>query len=65
MTVKVTEAYVAEVLAVQGVAVAPGAPQAIAGALSAQLATAAPAYAGLPFEAEPASFAAVTARERP
>jgi hypothetical protein len=65
MPVKVTEAYVAEILAVQGVAVPPEAPKAIAAALGAQLATVAPAYAVLPFEAEPATFFAVATRERP
>jgi hypothetical protein len=65
MTVRVTETYVAEILATQGVAVPPEAAKAIAAALAAQLAKAAPAYAALPFEAEPASFVAVTARERP
>jgi hypothetical protein len=65
MTVKVSEAYVSEVLSIQGAAVAPEAPQAISTALGAQLATAAPAYAALPFEAEPATFLAVLAKEQP
>jgi hypothetical protein len=65
MTVKVSEAYVSEVLALQGVAVAPEAPHAIAAALSGQLATAAPAYAALPFEIEPATFDAALRKERP
>jgi hypothetical protein len=43
----------------------PEAPQAIAAALTGQLAAAAPAYAALPFEAEPATFRAVAASERP
>jgi len=65
MTVKVTEAYVSEVLTMQGVAVAPEAPKAIAPGLSGQLAMAAPAYAALPFEVEPATFLAVLAKEQP
>ncbi len=65
MTVKVSEAYVSEVLAIQGAAVAPEAPKAIAAALGAQLAAAAPAYAALPFEAEPPTFLAVLAKEQP
>jgi hypothetical protein len=65
MTVKVTETYVAEILALQGVAVPPEAPKAIAAALTAQLAAATPAYAALAFEAEPATFVAVMAAERP
>jgi len=65
MTVKVSEAYVSEVLSIQGAAVAPEAPKAIAAALSAQLAAATPAYAALPFEAEPGTFLAVLAKERP
>jgi hypothetical protein len=40
------------------------AAKAIAPALSAQLATAAGAYASLPFESEPSGFAAVVAREK-
>ena len=40
------------------------AAKAIAPALSAQLATAASAYASLPFEAEPSGFAAAVAREK-
>jgi hypothetical protein len=65
MTVKVSEAYVSEVLAIQGAAVAPEAPKAISAALGAQLAAAAPAYAALPFEAEPPTFLAVLAKEQP
>ena len=65
MTVRVTETCVAEILAAQGVAVPPEAAKAIAAGLSAQLARAAAAYAALPFEAEPASFVATSARERP
>ena len=64
MTVKVSEAYVGEVLAIQGAAVAPEAPRAIAAALSAQLAAAAPAYAALSFETDPGAFLAVLAKER-
>jgi hypothetical protein len=56
--------YVAEVLALQGVMPTEGAPKAIASALSAQLATAAAAYAALPFETEPSGFVAVVAREK-
>jgi hypothetical protein len=52
-------------LALQGVTVAPEAPKAIAAALTAQLAAATPAYAALAFEAEPATFVAVMAAERP
>ncbi len=59
-----TERYVAEALALQGVTPGEGAPKVIAAALSAQLATAAPAYAALPFEAEPSGFAAVVDREK-
>lgn len=65
MTVKVAEAYVSEILAIQGVAVPPEVPKAIAAALTTQLAAATPAYAALAFEAEPASFVAVMAAERP
>ena len=65
MTVKVSEAYVSEILAIQGAAVAPEAPKAISPALAAQLATAAPAYAALPFETEPGSFVAALAKEQP
>jgi hypothetical protein len=65
MTVKVSEAYVSEVLSIQGAVIAPEAPKAIAPALGAQLAAAAPAYAALPFEAEPATFLAVLAKEQP
>ena len=65
MTVKVSEAYVTEVLAIQGATVAPEAPKAISAALSAQLAAAAPAYAALPFEVEPGTVLAVLAKERP
>jgi hypothetical protein len=65
MTVKVTESYAAEMLALQGVTVAPEVPKAIAAALTAQLAAATPAYAALAFEAEPATFVAVMAAERP
>jgi len=59
-----TEKYVAEALALQGVMASEDAAKAIAPALSAQLATAAAAYASLPFEAEPSGFAAVVAREK-
>ena len=59
-----TEKYVAEVLALQGVMSSEEAAKAIAPALSAQLATAANAYASLPFEAEPSGFAAAVAREK-
>lgn len=65
MTVKATQTYVTEILALQGVAVPPAAPEAIAAALTAQLAAATPAYAALAFEAEPAAFGAVMAAERP
>ena len=59
-----TEKYVTEALALQGVMASEDAAKAIAPALSAQLATAAAAYASLPFEAEPSGFAAVVAREK-
>jgi hypothetical protein len=59
-----TEKYVAEALALQGVMSSEDAAKAIAPALSAQLATAASAYASLPFEAEPSGFAAAVAREK-
>jgi hypothetical protein len=65
MTGRVTETYVAEMLAIQGVAVPPEASKAIAAGLGAQLAKAVPAYAALPFEAEPATFFVVATRERP
>jgi hypothetical protein len=65
MTVKVGEAYVTEVLAIQGVAVAPETPKAIAAALATQLAAVAPAYAALPFEAEPGTYLAALAKEQP
>ncbi len=61
---QVTEKYVAEALALQGVMSSEHAAKAIAPALSAQLATAAAAYASLPFEAEPSGFAAAVAREK-
>ena len=56
--------YVAEALALQGVMASEDAARAIASALSAQLVTAAPAYASLPFEAEPSGFMAAVAREK-
>jgi hypothetical protein len=62
---RATEKYVAEALALQGVMPGEDAAKAIAAALSAQLATAAPAYASLPLEAEPSGFAAAVAREKP
>ena len=52
----VTPQYVAAVLAAQGYVVTPDAAQAIAAALAAQVAAAAPAYARLAFEVEPAGF---------
>ena len=64
MMKQATETYVAEVLALQGVMPSEDAAKAIAPALSAQLATAASAYASLPFEAEPSGFAAAVAREK-
>jgi hypothetical protein len=63
MTPEPTTDYVREVLALQGCEVSPEIAQAIAAALGAQLATAAPAYAQLAFEAEPAAYAALMARE--
>ena len=59
-----TERYVAEVLALQGTMAGEDVAKAIAPALSAQLAAAAPAYASLPLEAEPSGFFAVVAREK-
>jgi hypothetical protein len=59
-----TEKYVAEALALQGVMPSEDAANAIAPALSAQLATAASAYASLPFEAEPSGFTGAVAREK-
>jgi len=59
-----SEKYVADVLELQGVMPTEGAPKAIAPALSAQLAVTTPAYASLPFEAEPSGFAAAVAREK-
>jgi hypothetical protein len=56
--------YVAEALALQGVMASEDAARAIASALSAQLVTAAAAYASLPFEAEPSGFLAAVAREK-
>jgi hypothetical protein len=64
MMKQATETYVAEVLALQGVMASEDAAKAIAPALSAQLATAAAAYAALAFEAEPSGFAAAVAREK-
>jgi hypothetical protein len=65
MTGKASEAYVSEVLALQGVAVPPEAPKAISIGISVQLSRSAPAYAALPFEAEPATFLVMLAKERP
>jgi hypothetical protein len=65
MTSKISETYVTEVLALQGMAVAPEAAKVIAPALSAQLGAAAAAYAGLPFEAEPPTFLVVRDAEKP
>lgn len=65
MTLKATEIYVSDALALQGVHPGPDAPRAIAAALGAQLATAAPAYAALPFEAEPGTFLATLGKEQP
>ena len=59
-----TERYVAEVLALHGTMAGEDVAKAIAPALSAQLAAAAPAYASLQFEAEPSGFFAVVAREK-
>jgi hypothetical protein len=59
-----TEKYVAEVLALQGVMPSEDAAKAIAPSLSTQLASATPAYASLPFEAEPSGFAAPVPREK-
>jgi hypothetical protein len=59
-----SEKYVAEVLELQGVMPTEGGAKAIAAALSAQLATAAAAYASLPFETEPSGFVAAVAREK-
>jgi hypothetical protein len=56
--------YVAEALALQGVMASEDAARAIASALSAQLVTAAVAYASLPFETEPSGFTATVAREK-
>jgi hypothetical protein len=64
MMKQATETYVAEVLALQGVMASEDAAKAIAPALTAQLATAAAAYASLAFEAEPSGFAAAVAREK-
>ncbi len=57
-----SESYVLEVLALQLASTSPGADRSIAATLSTQLATAAPSYALLPFEAEPAGFLAVLQR---
>ncbi len=59
-----SETYVAEALALQGVTPAEDVPKLIAAALSAQLAAAAPAYASLPFEAEPSGLRVVLEREK-
>jgi hypothetical protein len=64
MTGKASEAYVTEVLALQGVAVPPEASKAISVGVSVQLTRAAPAYAALPFEIEPATFLVHLAKER-
>jgi hypothetical protein len=50
------ETYVAEAFALQGVTLHAGAAARIAAALDAQMAIVAPAYAALPFEAEPSGF---------
>ena len=70
MSAKATENYVTEVLALQGVGVAPEAARPIAATLSAQLAAAEAGYAALAFEAlafevEPATFLVALDRERP
>ena len=59
-----SETYVAEALALQGVMPTEGAPKRIATGLSHQLAAAAPAYAALPFEAEPSGLFVVLEREK-
>ena len=59
-----TEKYVAPTLVLQGVMHSEQAAQAIAPALSAQVAATAAAYAALPFESEPSGFIAVVAREK-
>jgi hypothetical protein len=64
MMKQATETYVAEVLALQGVMASEDAAKAIAPVLTAQLATAAAAYAALAFEAEPSGFVAAVAREK-
>jgi hypothetical protein len=65
MSSRIHESYVTDALAVQGVSATPEAARAIAAALAAQLAAIESAYGAVPFEAEPATFAAVTAGERP
>jgi hypothetical protein len=59
-----SETYVAEAIALQGVIPTEGAPKLIAAGLSAQLAAAAPAYASLPFEAEPSGLCVALEREK-
>jgi hypothetical protein len=59
MTIEVSADTIRATLAAQGYAVSTDAAAAIAATLSAQLNSAAPAYAALKFEAEPAGFAAL------
>jgi len=61
---KASETYVAEALALQGVMPTEDAPKLIATGLSAQLAAATPAYASLPFEAEPSGLFVTLEREK-
>lgn len=63
MTVAVSHTLVLDMLAMQGLDSTPEAARRIATALTAQLAVAAPAYARLAFEDEPAGYAAVLAAE--
>jgi hypothetical protein len=64
MSVQSSEFYVTGALALQEVAVAPDAAEAIASTLSAQLGAVADAYASLPFEAEPPTFLVAQAAEK-
>jgi hypothetical protein len=59
-----SETYVSEALALQRIMPSEHAPKQIAVALSMQLTVVAPAYAALPFEAEPSGFLAVVEREK-
>lgn len=64
MPLKATGSYVTDALALQGADARPEDARAIAAALAAQLAAVTPAYAALPFEAEPSGFLLESVAER-